>query len=63
METAKFLDLIGKSLQSPLLTEEELRFLHTLHMRLLAHGSAALSDDERQRLMMIVADDRDRQVE
>lgn len=61
METAKFLTLIGEALKSPLVTDEELRFLHMLHLRLLAHGAALMSDDERQRLLLIIADERDRE--
>jgi hypothetical protein len=60
METENFLSLLGQALQCPLLTEEDLRFLHTLHLRLLAHGAAAISDDERQRLWLLVADARER---
>jgi len=43
-----------------MLTNEELRFLHALHLRLLAHGAAALSDEERQQLMLILADQQER---
>jgi hypothetical protein len=60
METANFIKLVAKALLSPSLTTEELRFLHTLHLRLLAHGSEAMTDQERQCLMMIIADQQER---
>ena len=60
METATLIKLIRTAINRPMLADAELRLLHALYMRLLAHGAAVITDEERQRLMLILADQQER---
>jgi hypothetical protein len=60
MESAALIKLIRTAINRPMLADAEIRFLHALYMRLLAHGAAVMTDDERQQLMLILADQQER---
>lgn len=46
--------VVAQALTCPTLTQDELRFLHTLHLQLLA-GQVPPSDRDRERVRLTVA--------
>lgn len=46
--------VVAQALTCPTLTREEVRFLHTLHLKLLA-GLAPTSDSEIERVLLIIS--------
>jgi hypothetical protein len=61
MENPALLNLIANALLCPSLRAEELPLLHMLHLRLVADIDAGVSDDERQRLEVIISHQRCRE--
>jgi hypothetical protein len=51
--SSDFERVVAQALTCPTLTKEELRFLHTLHLQLLA-GQVPPSDLDRERVRQIV---------
>ena len=61
MESQLLKKVIAEALLCPSLTMDELRFLHSLHLRLLAEPSLAVSADELDTVLRIMADQRERE--
>lgn len=61
MENHVLIKLIAEALLCPSLTADELRVLHSLHLRLLADDSLAVSANEVDTVLRIVADQRERE--
>lgn len=61
MDHAALIRLITEALLCPSLRAEELRVLHSMHLRLLADPRAAVTDEERERLLAIISDQRGRE--
>ena len=61
MNSATLTQMLAEALVCPSLTADEVPFLHTLDLRLMADPFATLTPDEVERLESLLADQRSRE--